>query len=160
MRLLDYLISPSGAQLSTLGIEGKTYVFDENGKVKYLGFAEDKIIGIADLEEKYGLFTGGFIKRMDRRSVYFNLTEKEQEATDMIVKENRFTPDPPIILFNSDQKNLLTEYKERFEKAAQEFSMKYVLGTNTGDDAWREWLETAKKLNADRIAKLYNNAQE
>ena len=56
-KLNDFLLSPAGAQLVTMGVEGETYTMGEDGKADYIGFEEGKKIGIGDLEDKYGLFT-------------------------------------------------------------------------------------------------------
>lgn len=156
LKLFDYMLSPSGAELITLGIEGETFELDDNGKAKYLGFPEDKKIEITDLEEKYGMFIEGLYKRMDRRSIYFQFSEREQEAQDKIVNENRIAPMNPIVSFNAAEKEVIVENLDRLNKAAEEFSVNYVL---TGRDTWNEWLKTAEQYGVRKVEDAYNAAQ-
>ena len=46
LKLSDFLYSPAGAELMTIGVRGETFEFDENGNIKYLDpelAAKDKI---------------------------------------------------------------------------------------------------------------------
>src|SRR5690606_34295673 len=97
LKLLDYLTSPSGAELMTVGQEGVNYELDANGKVTYPELKDHDLIEIKLLEEKYGLWAQGSYVRTDKRSVYYNYTEKEQEAQDMMVDMK--TPLDPVLKF-------------------------------------------------------------
>ena len=157
LKLLDYLISDSGAMLSTLGIEGVTFNYNEKGKADYIGFEEGKAIGITDLEAKYGL-CGPLAHRYDDRCAYYNYTEKEQEAQDMMTsKEDGFWPEDPVLTFNEEENKVIEKYMSELETAAREFAIKYVLNGNL---SWNDWLEKAKKLGSEEIVKVYNSAQE
>lgn len=159
-KLNDFLLSPAGAQLVTMGVEGETYTMGEDGKADYIGFEEGKKIGIGDLEDKYGLFTEGLYRRFDRRSNYFDFSEREQEAQDKIVKNNKFEPQDPILSFTNEEKEITTDRTAKLRKAAQEFFSNYVLGANTGDQAWAQWCEKAKSLGCEDVVKVYNDAQK
>ena len=161
MKLSDYLISESGARLMTLGIEGVTYEMGEDGFAKYLGFDEGVIPSGTLLEEKYGMFIERLYRRFDRRSYYYNFTEKEQEAQDMInnMEGGGYWPEDPAPILSVEEKEICAKYKTSLQKAAEEFATKYVLGTETGDAAWNNWLNKAKSLGAEEIVKAYNDAQ-
>ncbi|MBU5451242.1 extracellular solute-binding protein [Acetivibrio sp. MSJd-27] len=158
-QLIDFLMSDAGAELMTMGIEGETYVLDENGMAKYIEFPEDKKIGINDLEDKYGMFVSGLAKRFDRRSIYFNFSEREQEAQDKVKDKSKIEPADPKLAFTAEEKEIITKYMPNLTKAAKEFNSLYVLGTKTGDAAWNEWLDKAKSLGVDEVVKAYNDAQ-
>ncbi len=156
LKLLDYLISDSGAILSTLGIEGVTFNYNEKGKADYIGFDEGKVIGITDLEAKYGL-CGPVSVRYDDRCIYYNYTEKEQEAQDLMTsKEDGFWPEDPSLTFNEEENKVVEKYMTSLEKAAREFATKYVLN---GNQSWEEWLKKAETLGAKEIVDAYNSAQ-
>lgn len=160
LKLLDYLASPSGAELMTLGIEGQTYEKVDDNKVKYLGFPDDKLLSITDLAEKYGLFlTGGYV-RMDKKSLYFKYTEKEKEAQDIIMSENRFEPLDPVLPFNKEERAVVNENLQRLVTAANEFAINYVLKENYSDADWEKWLQKAKELGEDKLIQVYNDAQK
>ncbi len=160
MKLLDYLLSESGARLMTMGIEGVTYTLDENGYAKYVGFEDSKSVGITDLEEKYGMFASNLHRRMDKKSAYYKFSEREQEAQDIMnKKEDGYWPTDPQPYFEDAEQKVLDKYMVAFDKSALEFSTKYVLSENYGDKEWNEWLAKAKSLGENEIIKTYNDAQ-
>ncbi len=161
MKLSDYLISESGARLMTMGVEGVSFEFGEDGFAKYLGFNEGEKPSTSVLEEKYGLFIERLYRRFDRKSIYYNFTEKEQEAQDIInnMEGGGYWPEDPVPVLSVEEKEICAKYKTSLQKAAEEFATKYVLGTETGDAAWNNWLEKAESLGAKEIIDAYNKAQ-
>jgi len=161
MKLCDYLISDSGAQLMTMGIEGVTYNLNEEGFAEYVGYEGKTGIAITELEEKFGMFISGLYKRFDRRSTYYNFTEREQEAQDMMLNKEGggFWPEEPVLSFTKEEKEITSSLLAPFGKAASEFSTKYVLGSETGDAAWEKWLKQAEDLGATKLIEVYNQAQ-
>lgn len=161
MKLCDYLISDSGAQLMTMGIEGVTYNLNDKGFAEYVGYEGKTGISINELEEKYGMFISGLYKRFDRRSTYYNFTEREQEAQDLMLNKEGggFWPEDPVLAFTKEEKEVIAQHLSSFGKAAEEFSTKYVLGTETGDEAWENWLKKADSLGVNKIVEVYNKAQ-
>lgn len=126
---------------------------------EYIEFT-DQAPTTTELEEKYGMFVEQMYLSFDRRSAYFRFTEAEQEAQDYMKKAENVRAFDPILAFNVEEKELNTEILPELEKAALEFATKYVLGTETGDSAWENWKEKAKKLGADKLTDNYNSAQK
>ena len=58
LKLLDYLLSEGGAELTSLGIEGVTYNLDDKGFAEYVTF-EGKVPSINDISAKFGLYVEG-----------------------------------------------------------------------------------------------------
>ncbi len=162
-RLLDYLLSEGGTELITLGIEGVTYNLSADGKhAEYIGFEPDKAIAITDLEEKYGMFISGVYRRFDKRSCYFNFTEREQEAQDMMRNKQGggFIPEPPEVVLNDAEKETVSSIDAKVRKAAEEFASKYILTSETGDAAWQKWLGQAQQIGSKQVEEAYNAAQQ
>ncbi|MDG0794177.1 extracellular solute-binding protein [Cohnella ginsengisoli] len=160
LKLLDYLTSPSGAALMTLGVEGETFNFDANGKPVYPELANEPAVDIKVLENKYGIWLEGAYLRPDHRSVYFNYTEKEQEAQDKITSGNKFEPLDPVLNFTDDETATIAELQTSLQKAAEEFNTRYVLDKKYGDAEWEAWKTNADKLGAAKLAKIFNDAQQ
>jgi len=156
MKLMDFLYSDAGAELMTCGVRGETFEVDENGKAKYLGFEEGKKIEITDLAEKYGMWVQGTYTRVDKRSCYFNFTEREQEAQDWPEKCKGLEPADPVVNFTGDDVAEVSDISGKLSKKFEEVMFKYIVGTETGDAAWEKWCEQAKKLGSDRLVELYN----
>jgi len=162
LQLVDYLFSPSGATLNTIGVEGEWFNFDENGVPVYTDpelKALEKI-EINNLAEKYGLWNQSMYVRTDRRSLYHKLTPKEQEANDLIVNNNLFTPMDPILSFSDAVLERNNEILTNLDTKAYEFAAKYVMNANYGEAEWNKWISEAKALGLDEIEKNYNDAQK
>ena len=155
MKVLDYLLSESGAILSTLGIEGETYEIGENGKAQYLGMEAETEISTTTLGNKYGLFALPQI-RYDKRSKYYDYTEREQEAQDLINNKSGggYNPFDPVLVFTGEELEIVNEIQPKIKKAAEEFYMQYITGTKT----WEEWVKQSEKLGSDELVKIYNQA--
>ncbi len=163
LKLLDYLISESGAQLMSLGIEGKTFEFAEDGTVKYLGFEEqEETPAYSNLEEKYGMFAQVITPRYDRRSAYYALTEYTQEAQDIMYekKGGGFLPLDPIFSLTDEENEVYNKYITELDTKAREFATKFILNDIEPEKAWNEWLAQAEKMGYKEIEKVYNQAQK
>ncbi|AGA57410.1 ABC-type sugar transport system, periplasmic component [Thermobacillus composti KWC4] len=159
LKLLDYLTSPSGGSLVTMGVEGETFHFDENGKPVYPEL-EGQAIDIKVLEQKYGLWLEGMYLRPDHRSVYYNYTEREQEAQDMMNAQGKFEPLDPVLNFTDEENAKIAELQVALEKAAAEFNANYILDKKAGEKDWEAWLQNAKKLGVDEFIEIFNTAQQ
>jgi putative aldouronate transport system substrate-binding protein len=159
LKLLDYLTSPSGAELMTVGVKDVQYALDADGKIVYPELKDVPKVDINTLESKYGMWAQSLYTRVDRRSVYFNYTEKEQEAQDKIVKENKFQPIDPILRFTDDQSSQISEIRTAIDKAGKEFAAKYIMTKSAGDADWNEWVTKTEKLGSQKLLDIYNAAQ-
>jgi len=161
LKLCDYLLSEGGAELTSLGIEGVTYNLDDKGFAEYVTF-EGKVPSINDISAKFGLYVEGLTLRGDKRSCYFNYTELEQEAQDLMLnKENGFEPVDPALIYTPEEKAIIDKDLAAIEKATQEFVTKYILAEkgskDTGDAAWDAWVKKARSsFNIDEQEKVAN----
>lgn len=152
LKLLDYLLSPSGIELSTLGVVNKTYEFSDGG-VKYIGVSDYDHDIKKTLEEKYGLFISELIQSVDRRSPAFKYTKKESEAFNYIEKREGFVKDYPKVKLNDDERKKVEDMISLLDTKALEFASKYVLGGEADLDSW---LAEAEKNGVYELAKIYN----
>lgn len=159
LKLLDYLTSISGSQLISLGVEGVNYEWDANGKPVYPELADREVVDIIALSEKYGMWLESTYLRPDKRSVYFNYTEREQEAQDLINNEQRFEALDPVLNFTADEVSELVDIKASLQTAAEEFNTKYVLDASYGDAQWNEWVARTESLGVAKLLEIYNAAQ-
>ncbi|WP_422659480.1 extracellular solute-binding protein [Paenibacillus sp. EC2-1] len=159
LKLLDYLTSPSGATLVTMGVEGETFKM-EGDKAVYPELTDVPLVDISVLEDKYGLWLEGMYLNPDRRSVYYNFTEKEQEAQDKRMNANSFEPLDPVLNFTDAESATIAELQVNLEKSSNEFNSKYVLNKGYGDAQWAEWQKTAAAQGADKMVEIFNAAQQ
>ncbi len=158
MKLMDFLYSDAGAELMTCGVRGETFEIDENGMAKYLEFEEGKKVDIMDLRSKYCMWMTGTYRKVDKRSCYFQYTEREKEAQEWPAKCGGFEPSDPYVTFaDEDDVSKVTDLTTKLSKKFEEVMFKYIIGQDSGDAAWNKWIAEAKKLGADELVKLYND---
>lgn len=161
LQLVDYLFSPSGATLNTIGVQGSWFNFEGNKPV-YTDPALKALpkIEIGNLSTKYGLWNQSMYVRVDRRSLYHALTPKEQAANDIIVNNNLFTDKDPILRFTDSVLENNGKLITNLNTKAFEFAMNYVINPKYGEAEWTKWLSDSKALNVTELEKNYNDAQK
>lgn len=153
MKFMDYMISESGGTLMQRGIKGVTYEDGEDGFAKYIGF-DKKTPTITELEEKYGLTILVLSRRGDKKGAYFNFTEREQEAVNIMTNKEGggFYPYDPVPILSDKDQERVNEILTDLSKATDEFTTKYIVG----NESWDEWLKKAEKLHVKELADIYN----
>ena len=162
-KLLDFVLSPAGAELLTMGIPGETYELDDKGMAKYIEYTysdAENTPNMSKLLQKYGMYTQGLYLKFDRRSVYFNFTEREQEAQNYAKDPAHLDPIDPSVVFTAEEQKKVNEYRTQLDKAGREFTSKYILSNETGDAAWNAWVEKANNMGAQELVDIYNEAQK
>ncbi|MCA0754274.1 extracellular solute-binding protein [Paenibacillus sp. N4] len=160
LKLLDYLTSPSGSELMTVGVEGVNFEWGDDGFPVYPELAELPLVDIGVLEDRYSMWLEGAYLRPDRRSVYYKFSEKEQEAQDKILKGDKREARDPILNFTDEEISVLAELQTSLQKAAEEFNAKYILDKSYGEQQWQDWLRNAPKNGSEQVIKVYNDAQK
>lgn len=159
-KFLDFASSPAGAELFTVGMEGEVYTKQADGKKIYNGFESDHVMTINDLLSKFGIFGMGMYTSVSPNSVYFTYSERQQEAQELLTKNNRLMNPSPILTFTTSEDDLKSEVAADLETKALEFSSKYITDPSYGDKEWNEWVQRAKKeLKVEELTAAYNNAQ-
>ena len=159
MQLCDFLLSPAGAQLSTIGIEGESFEINKRGYATFPEIGgEDKVATIDELGDKYGMFQ--FYKRADKRSSYFDYTEREKEAQEYAEEKIHMEPLDPKLNFTDEEIEIKTKYFSELKRATKEFYVQYIMNPSSGDKEWNEWLKKAESLGVSQLEKVYNDAQK
>ncbi len=160
MQINDYLLSEGGAELMTCGVEGVSFNWNEDKThAVYIGF-DTQNITIKDLEEKYGMCLAGVTRRYDKRSVYFNYSEKNQEAQDLMNnKEDGYLAEDPEPTLTAEEKEIVTKNDPKLRKIGEEFASKYILSNETGDAAWQNFLQQMENAGASETVAAKNAAQ-
>lgn len=161
LKLLDYLTSPSGATLITMGIEGVHFTIDPaTNKPVYPELKDMEKIDINTLTEKFGCWLEGMYLKPDKRSVYYIYTEKEQEAQDKMINGDKLQAYDPLLKYSDEETAKIGEIGVNVAKAGDEFTSKYITDKSYGEAEWKAWLEKAKKLDAQKYVDAHNAAQK
>lgn len=153
LKLLDYLSSPSGIELSTLGVLNKTYEY-KMGSVVYNDFSENDYIVGKELEEKYGLFIDGLTRSVDKRSPYLHYSKKEQAVLNLINEKDGFVEEYPKLKLKNEDRQKAKEIITILNNKAYEFARNYILKTD--DKNFNEWTQEAYKSGLEELEEIYN----
>ncbi|MNI67150.1 hypothetical protein D3C73_1227640 [compost metagenome] len=115
---------------------------------------------ITVLEDRYAMWLEGAYLRPDHRSIYYRFSEKEQEAQDKIVKEDRFEPLDPILNFTDEETSKIAELQTSLQKSAEEFNAKYILDAGYGDAEWADFQTELSRSGVEELMSIYNEAQK
>lgn len=162
LKLCDYLLSESGAELTTLGVRDEMFTDGEDRFASYELIKQKEGTEVTTtILEKYGVALPGLTNRRDNRSIYFKFSEREQEAQDMMLnKEDGFEKHDPKLIFNEEEKAIRTQYMSQMAKASEEFLTKYLLNESYGEKEWNEYVAKIKSLGHDKVIKAYESAYE
>ena len=155
-KLLDYLLSPSGIELTSLGIESQTYFYNSDGQLQYLGFSDDRIHR-RDLEERYGLFIEGIYRSADRRSILYQESEPVREALLWVQQGDRLTSPAPRIPFAKKDREEIEILLTNLDYNAYSVAANFVLSGRFGEEDFQAWQEKALDLGVQRLEELYNS---
>ena len=155
-QILDFMLSPAGKELTSMGLEGETYTLGEDGMAVMIGFEDEPGVEGTKLTEKWGLRIEGIWKGFDRRCSYFNFAPQLKEAQDYMKDKKHLEPLDPVLAYTPEEKEKINEYALKLQKAGKEFAFKYILGTAN----WDDWVKEAKRLGCDEVVKMYNQAYD
>jgi putative aldouronate transport system substrate-binding protein len=156
VKLVDFLLSPAGAKLATLGVEGESYEM-KDGKVHYLHM-EGVTPSIVTLEEKYGLFIQSVALRLDPACVYFQYTPKLQEAQDLVNNNGWLMDSAPIPVAVSNGAEKYNSVVSALTTERDVMITNYILSAGDAESIWTAWVDKANKLGVEDAVKLYNDA--
>ncbi len=154
LKMLDYMTSPSGSELFTIGIEGETFEW-EDGKPVYPELKDEPLIDINLLMDRYGMWVEGMYVNSDSRSVYFNYTEEEQKAQDLIVENDLFNPLEPAIKLNEEEASTFTEINTVLAADLLTFASNYVMN----DADWDAFVAQSESKGYKTVEEILNAAQ-
>ena len=156
MKVVDFLLSPAGAKLATLGIEGMSYDM-EGDKVKYK-LPEDSLVNVNTLEENYGLFTQCVALRFDPKCVYYQYTPHVQAAQDMVNEKNLLKEKPDAHLVIESDAEEYSKLTNDLDTAFSTYASKYIVASpSETEKIWNEWNSEAKRLGVDKLVNIANN---
>lgn len=156
LKVMEFLYSDEGRAIMTIGVEGENFEWDENGNPVYPEL-EGQTVDTVVLEETYGIWQNNMSVYPDRRSVYYNFTDHEQAAQDLMNANNSYIqPIPPAIVPAEDA----TTYADLFaahQAAFMEFFVLFVTDPSYGEAEWNAWVETANANYGEMIDILNGN---
>lgn len=154
MQLMDFLYSPYGIQLMSIGEEGVTYnKTDKEDIITFIDCEESQ----ANIEVKYGLMIQGSFVSLDSRTPINRYSEGNQKIIDEIYSK-KYVELNPVIPFTDEEGKKVSEIRAKLENPGYEFSFKYVIGQASTDKDWENWKKEAERLGSKELVKIHNDA--
>ena len=155
LQLLDYMLSPEGSELYTIGVEGENFEWHETGNPFYPELVDEPLVNIDLLWSRYGMWINDLLVHVDPRSIYFDFTEEEQLAQDLINQDDLYMPLDPIIKLSEEENSEYVDINTILKSDLESFSSTYVM---SGAD-WDEFVSQSEAKGYKDAEQLLNDAQ-
>lgn len=165
MKFVDWIYSEEGRLMTSFGIEGETFVVNEDGSVSLTpqmkrpanpnGKDLVKDFGWIYYMDKYE-FPVGYLKDVlpgdpvpeDDRWMF---SRKKMEDANQVI------PADPVLKFTEQQTSELRSKGTNIRDYFKQNIDKFIMGTRPFSE-WDQFVEEIKKLGVEDVAKIYNNA--
>lgn len=154
MRFLDYLYSDEGSVILNFGIEGKH--FDMNGDYPQL---QDWVLHgdktSIDILDEAGA-ASAFPCKFDFREEEQWLRPEAKEGMDMYVQY--LEPQIPVLTYEEDEEEKFNKIMTDVRTYIDEYTQKWVFGSESVDDTYDTYLQQIKKLGIDEATEIQRKA--
>ena len=156
----DYFYTDEGRIFTYAGIEGETFVYDENGVMRYTDDILNYEGGWQLGSFNYGLFTyGGGVPslEMDTNDFYaLHYSSSEQEFGTSIEDCNRFCDADvwPYFIAIGDEQTIIDTYATDLDNFVTESRVKFVTGEWNFEEDWDAFVEKINTLGVDKLQEV------
>lgn len=151
IRLMDFMYSEEGRELTSWGKEGVTFNIVNNEK-QFIDCTE-----MGDIRNKYGLSSPSTSMWFDFDS---HMSLYSKECKDAYLQARKYDdfkdPEPPM---TDEDYSTISTYGDNIIKHRDEQIAKFVLG-NRNISEWNAYVEEVKKLGLDKYVNVYATAHE
>jgi len=156
LKFFDYFYSPEGSIYWTYGIEGKTFVY-ENNKPKFTDLAAS---GGRTPYNWNCVLSGGFGYQKDRDAANPNMSKKEYEAGFVWGSNNDGAYGLPDSLpFTKEEQEKVSKIMTDVTTYAEENIPKFITGAIPLSQ-YSKFISQLKKIGLEEVVKIYQNAYD
>ena len=159
MRWVDYFYSEEGSLFLRYGIEGKTYMVDENGNARIMDSILNDPRGFMTALGEINCVPGGLIPSQITSAtegiVASDLTK--EVAALMIESLDDVVPAPS---FTSEETDELLVIRQDLNKYVDETVSRFILGEYDIDQMWDTWCKTLDKIGLAKMESIYQAAYD
>lgn len=161
MRWLDHLYSEEGTILARLGIEGKTYIWNEDGEWILLN---EPGLSTTETNAKHAPGVGTNVPM----NLHLDFWMKEggnptiMTIYDWVREElHPYARIPyPLVYFTEDELRTITRYQYDIETYHEQMEARFITGVDDIDAKWDEYVSTLKRMRLDDYVKVYQAAYD
>lgn len=162
VRWIDYFYSDEGAKFYFMGVEGVTYVENEDGTVEYMDIIMNNPDGLPYTQaiSKFLTWRGvtypGIVKE-----AYFKGSEGLESSK---IAAEKFKNDRPKEIwppfnFTVEEMDIMSSIGNDIQNFIIESQANFITG-RTSFDEWDKYVETIERMGLDQYMKVYNDAYQ
>jgi putative aldouronate transport system substrate-binding protein len=161
MRWIDHAYSDEGTILSRLGLEGETYIWDENGQWILLN---EPGLSTTETNAKHAPGVGTNVPM--NLTLDFWMKEGGNPTILAIYDWVREELHPyaripyPLVYFTDDELRTITRYQHDIETYFEQMEARFITGADDIDAKWDEYVNTLNKMRLDDYVKVYQAAYD
>lgn len=158
MRWVDYFYSQEGMVLIRLGIEGKSYIVNDEGKYELLPEIQNPPDGLSmtQAHAKWALYFGGNVPQYatDETDLSAAQLPEIKAATELLRPHLVPYDDIPRLKFTEEETISLGRFAEDIRSFIDENSVKFITGERSLDE-FDNFVEELKKMDIEEYLKVY-----
>lgn len=160
IKYMDYWFSDKGYELYNWGVEGNTFLRDENGKKYYT----DKIMKSSETTPLQALLNNGIQFKMGARQDYeYEKAWGNPKATEWseMYMENGYIMDPaPLFKYTPKEAKQVQKINSQLSMALDEMCQKWVLGAEDFDKTYDKFIERIDKIGLQNLIEINQKAYD
>ncbi len=164
-RFLDWIYSPEGRLATSYGIEGVTYLRNDDGTISWHSDLKDSKNPdyTKELNPDFGGQMSGFchyeINSTEHLvSNYPSAFDDRQTATNLLyTSNNAVLAPPPTFVFSKERQDVRNDKETNLRDYVTAEIDKFIMGLRSLDE-WDQFTEEIRKRDVDEILKAYNDA--
>lgn len=163
VRWIDYFYGDEGSRLFFMGIEGETYVVNEDGSVEYSDLINNNPEGLSYTQalSKYTTWrNGGYPAIVTER--YFKGSEGQPDALEAAERIGDYYPEEVWAPFNYtlEESEMMSTIGADIESFVEEMRARFIIGQDSLDASWDNYVRTLEQMGLDRYMEIYQSAYE
>ena len=117
--------------------------------------SSDKAMTRLFAENGMGLYIGS-VQDFNAERQFMN--EDALKGMDMYINNNYIAPQMPELSFTEEEREIISDYLTAVQSYIAEKEQKWIMGVESVEDHFDEYMENCKNLGMDKILEVYNNA--
>lgn len=160
MKYFDYWFSEKGFTISNWGLEGDTFVYDENGEKVFT----DKVMNnpgktpLQVLRDEGAQFAMGTLQDYKYEK---GMSDPEAMKWAELYTQKGYIVDPfPTLKYTQEEQKKIQRIKPHIERIVEEMSQKWILGAEDFDSTYDTFIENLNKAGLQELLEINQKAYD
>ncbi len=160
IKYMDYWFSDKGYELSNWGIEGDTFVRDENGKKMFTDkvMKADGKTPLQVLRDDGVQFRIGALQDYEYEKAWGN--PQANEWAEMYVKNNYVVDPMPTLKYTPEENRRIQKLNSQLDMAVKEMSQKWILGADDFNKSYNGFIKRLDSIGLKEALEINQKAYD